>query len=302
MRKIFIGVFILFVSTLAGIFVLYQVYNSFLTAPSPLAINASFDEYVCRAWPNCAIREPEPSFSLEPSGSYASGTVIVPIVMYHHIRAHRPWFNSKERLYSVTPDVFASQMQALKDAGYTPITPDDLIYAITTSTRGFPEKPVLITLDDGHREHFTEAFPVLKRLDLKATFFIITDSMKLNGYMTADQIREVDQSGIITIGSHTRSHAALTRYGGDRRSSEISGSKRDLEDLLGHPIQTIAYPYGYSSAQIEREVRDAGYALGFSIGPGAVHSTSTRYHLRRIQINQDTDLVRTLDRYREHGK
>lgn len=299
-----IGGSVIVAALAAGVFVEFLVARTYFEPLSSFLIENTADEYLCAAWPDCAPdNTPEvPASTFVSTTSSNPGQAIVPVLMYHHVREMQTYFNAKERLYSVTPEHLEAQLQSIKDAGYTPVTPDDLLYALVTSTSKLPPKPVIITFDDGYKEDYTLVYPILQKLDIKATYFIISEASKLGGYMKDAQIKEVSDSGLITIGSHTRTHAGLTYYGDGKRDSEIAGSKQDLETLLGKPVNTIAYPYGYTSRQVEAEVAADGYDLGFAIGPGALHTSSTRYHLHRIQINQDTNVVATLDGYVKRGK
>lgn len=221
-------------------------------------------------------------------------SVRVPILMYHHIRAMKPSFTSKDRQYTVTPEHFEAQMEGLVKAGYTTITPRDLQAAIEGKMI-LPEKAVLLTFDDGYREHYKVVFPILQRLRLKATYFIISSTTRINAHMSEDMIREVDASGLVTIADHTRHHPFLARLSSAGRVPEIVGSKQDLETIVGHPIFDFAYPFGSWSQEVANDVKRAGYSLGFGIRLGSLHGESSRYQLRRIRILDGEDVVPILD-------
>ncbi len=296
---------IIIAALIVGVFIEFLVARTYLVPETSTSMDDTLDEYVCASWPDCpALDQSEevPASTFINTTSSNSGQALVPILMYHHVRAMQAFFNYKERLYSVTPDRLEVQLGSMLEAGYHPITPDDLLYALTTSTSKLPSKPVLITFDDGYKEDYTFVYPILQKLHIPATYFIVSGYGSLGGYMKNDQVKEVSDSGLVTIGSHTQTHAALTHYGDGRRKAEIVGSKQDLEALLGKPVNIIAYPYGFTSRDVEQEVAKDGYDLGFAIGPGALHTSSTRYHLHRIQINQDTNVVNTLDNYVKRGK
>jgi peptidoglycan/xylan/chitin deacetylase (PgdA/CDA1 family) len=293
MKRAFIAILSMIAAVWAGVFCMRMVYAAYDT---PL-----FDDWILQLTPEDTFEEyvgvSDQEIELPSRAKRADGSVVVPVLMYHQIRNIQPWHNPKERLYTVSPDVFEKQMEAIKSAGYNTITPDELASALEDSQYPLPPNPVLLAFDDGHREHYSIVYPILKRLGLKATYYIITLSNKLNGYMNDAMIREVSDSGIVTIGSHTRHHAALNRLSAQDRKDEIYGSKMDLESLLGTPVTSIAYPYGYQSEVVQTEVEAAGYSLGFGIGPGSVHNENNRYNLRRIQINQNTDVVNALERF-----
>lgn len=232
----------------------------------------------------------------EPRLASSDMMVRVPVLMYHRIRPMKASFTSKDRTFTTTPEMFEAQMIGLKDAGYTTITPRELEDALTGRVV-LPEKPVLITFDDGYREHYTKVFPILKRLNLKATYFIISESHTSPAHMTNAMIQEVDKSGLITIASHTRRHIFLARASVASRSSEIAGSKKDLEDLLGHEVKDFAYPFGSWSQTVADDVKKAGYQLGFGIRLGSIHGESSRYQLRRIRVLNSENVVSILDAF-----
>lgn len=220
--------------------------------------------------------------------------VQVPVLMYHHIRKIKPTFTSKDRQYSVTPEHFQAQMEGLVRAGYTTITPRELEEAIE-GVGTLPKKPVLLTFDDGYKEHYTIVLPILKRLNLKATYFIISGVTKVNAHMSVKMIQEADQTGLITIASHTRAHPFLARLSSAARISQIVGSKKDLEEMVGHPIYDFAYPFGSWNQSVANEVEEAGYTLGFGIRLGSLHGNSSRYQLRRIRVLDGENVVPILD-------
>jgi peptidoglycan/xylan/chitin deacetylase (PgdA/CDA1 family) len=233
----------------------------------------------------------------DPRVSAGEIAVRVPVLMYHHVRPMQNHFTSKERMYTVTPESFTAQMETLMAAGYVPITPDDLDRALTQGVSALPSKPVLVTLDDGFRDQYANVFPVLKRLGIKATFFIVSRASARTGSLDPATIQELDRSGLITIAAHTEHHAFLSRYSMATRHEEISGSKQDLEELLGHPITVFAYPYGSWTPEIAKEVEQAGFRLGFGIQFGSLHTPSSRYQLRRMRVLDGENVVALLDQF-----
>lgn len=224
-------------------------------------------------------------------------TVRVPVLMYHHVRPMRAAYNAKERNYMVTPDVFTAQMIELVEAGYTTITPDDLLLALKEGQSVLPEKSVLLTFDDGYSEHYKYVYPVLKKLKLKATFFIVTDDRPSRGSVTDAMLKEMDQSGLVTIAAHTKNHPFLTKLSKTKRDDEIQGSKKDLEALLGHSVDYFAYPFGAVSPQVIKEVEAAGYKLGFWVRFGSLHVSSGPFMLRRMRVQNGESIVDLLDAF-----
>lgn len=222
--------------------------------------------------------------------------VRVPILMYHHVREMRANFSPSDRLYTVTPESFETQMHQLVEAGYHTITPDQLAQALVLGQKNLPTKPVLITLDDGFRDQYENAFPILQKYHLSATFFIVSEAHKLHGNMNNEMIKELDQAGM-TIAAHTQHHAFLTRHSAAKQWEEIEGSKKDLEALLGRPVTSFAYPYGSWSPSIIEQVKNAGFALGFWVRSGSLHVNSSRYMLRRLRVTDKQLILPLLERY-----
>ena len=233
----------------------------------------------------------------DPVPKKGEQTVRVPVLMYHHIRPLRAKDTARERLYIVTPDAFRAQMEGLARAGYHPITPDDLEQALIDGSSVLPDKPILLTFDDGFREDYTVVLPILEQESFQATFFVIPNASHFSGYMTKEMIQEAYQSGFVTIGSHTLNHPFLTRKSTSDRLEEIAGSRNELESWINAPVTTFAYPYGAMSQTIEQEVAAAGYTSAFGVRLGSLHTPSSEFTLRRIRVMDGEDVVALADAF-----
>lgn len=219
-------------------------------------------------------------------------SVTVPVLMYHYIRVNpdpndRVGFN-----LSVTPNNFDSQMEYLSTHGYNTITLDELGAALL-SQAPLPAKPIVITLDDGYRDSYTAAFPILRKYNLKAVDFVITGVVGAPLYLTWDQISEMANSGVFTFGSHTVHHSALTYLTRGSVAKEVSESKQDLNTHLGRIINWFAYPYGNVNAQAAEAVKEAGYIGAFGTNRGTYESTDHLFTLPRVRIG-GTDSISSL--------
>ncbi len=209
--------------------------------------------------------------------------IVVPVLMYHYIRVN-PDPNDKVGFnLSVTPDNFDSQMQYLLTHGYHTITLDELGAALLSKTP-LPDKPIIITLDDGYRDSYTAAFPILKKYNLKAVNFVITGVVGSPRYLTWEEMSEMKDSGIFTFGGHTVNHSALTYLGKDQVKKELTDSKEDLQSHLGYLINWMAYPYGNVNSQVASLARDTGYIGAFGTNYGDYQSTDYLFTLPRIRI------------------
>ena len=149
---------------------------------------------------------------------------------------------------AIEPEDFDWQMKYLVEHGYHTISPDEL-YDFLAGTGRLPDRPVLITFDDGYVDNYTTAYPILKKYNLKATIFVVTGFLgKRKGYLTWDQLREMEKNGI-TVESHTVTHAPLPQLSDERIREELVESKRQAEKELGHPIEFMRSSACRSSAR-----------------------------------------------------
>jgi len=206
----------------------------------------------------------------------------VPVLTYHYIRVNTDPRDQMGFALSVTPADFAAQMNWLAQNGYHPITTEDL-YAYLNRTRGLPSKPVILTFDDGYADFYTTALPILRSHSFKATSYIVSGFVGRGGYMTADQIREADRSGI-EIGSHSVDHANLARSSIGNVRAQVGDSKRYLEELLGHPVTAFCYPSGKYTSAVANEVAAAGYHDATTTAYGFWHSLGDRYTWTRLRV------------------
>ncbi|WP_018132144.1 polysaccharide deacetylase family protein [Effusibacillus pohliae] len=206
----------------------------------------------------------------------------IPVLMYHSISD-----NPQNRL-CLAPTRFAEQMEYLKQAGYHSISFKDL--EDWKAGKPLPVKPVLITLDDGYRDNYTNAYPVLKRLHLKATVFLVTGFLNQKQFLTEEMVKEMAADGLIEFGSHTRSHADLTTLPEDRLRSEIFQSKAELETLLGTPVTAFCYPAGRLNEKTVNYVEKAGYHFAVTTRPGYAELSQGVLLLHRVRINGDLPL------------
>ena len=225
-----------------------------------------------------------PRFAPVTSGYIPLGRteISVPILMYHYV-GELP--KNPDRLtynLTVTTANFTQQMDWLRAHAYHPITFDDL-RAYFSGTHTLPSKPVVITLDDGYRDLYTNAFPILQAHDFKAVAYIITGFVNRPRYVTSDMIQAMDRAGI-EIASHTVDHADLARAGEPYVTYEVVESKRWLENLLGHPVVDFAYPSGKFDPADERILEQAGYSTAVTELESTYHTWATRYAWSRTRV------------------
>lgn len=265
--------------------------------------------------------------SAAPDEASSPGDVIpIPILAYHNIAEELPQGNHS---YYVTVEQFEKQLDVIQAYGYETIHLRDLLDYRSGAVENLPEKPVIITFDDGYEGVFKYACPALKKRGMTATFFILTkftaeeneermdssewkdEDIPVSSHMTWEEIKALSKgscevSGEETngkafeIGSHTKSHANLLDSGD--LQSELEGSKNGIVEHLESDAQLfLAYPYGEGAGdeRIESAVRDAGYQGAVGFGHDAIlqfpadpdSQDIDLFNLPRMQVTSDFTMV-----------
>jgi len=208
--------------------------------------------------------------------------VSVPILMYHYIRINPDPRDGLGFNLSVTPEDFRAQMDWLAANGYHPINFEDM-RGYLQGRHGLPARPVILTFDDGYRDVYTTAYPVLRAHRFKAVAYIVSGFIGSPSSVTAEQVQEMDSNGI-QIASHTVSHADLTRTSAPELSRQLRESKVTLEALVGHPVVDFCYPSGAVNPRVADAVAAAGYQSSTTTAPGNLHSLADRFLWGRVRV------------------
>jgi peptidoglycan/xylan/chitin deacetylase (PgdA/CDA1 family) len=232
---------------------------------------------------------PEPASQLaSPAAIELPGVVRVPIFIYHIIRPASALDTPEIRRYNVAPEILDAQFRYLQDHGYHTISPDDLVNHLIKGTP-LPKKPVILTFDDGWKMQYTYAFPLLQKYHFTAVFYIFTSAIDHPHYLSWDEIKTLDQAGMI-IGGHTLDHPYLFQITDDQKlRHEIIDSKKILEAGLGHPITAFAAPFGHYNDQIITIVKEAGFTSLRTTYKGADHSQADLFHLNAILTSNNLE-------------
>jgi peptidoglycan/xylan/chitin deacetylase (PgdA/CDA1 family) len=194
--------------------------------------------------------------------------------MYHRVVDRHdgpdPW-----RL-KISSAQFEAQLSYLRSRGYQSIALADVPRAWQAESP-WP-KPVAITFDDGYRDTYSHAWPLLRKYGFTATVMLVSGC--IGGHsnwdcgraapaplLSVEEIRELAEGGI-SFGSHGATHVSLPELGIERIRHELAGSKAKLEELLGRPVTTLAYPYGRCSAEVSQAAEEAGYTVAFGVDHG----------------------------------
>ena len=213
---------------------------------------------------------------------------IVPIMDYHGIRQTGPSESAAVKQYNVAPVTLALQLAYLQANGYTAITTADLAWRFKNNLP-LPEKPVLLTFDDGWRSQFVEAFPILKQFKMPATFYIFTNPIdKSKRFMTWENIKELDAAGM-EIGSHSVTHPFLTRVSEKAARWELEISKKAIEEHLGKTTESFAYPFGDLNNSVVSIVKESEYTSARTSYKNKWNGPDTIYLLRSFDAPDSLD-------------
>jgi len=206
---------------------------------------------------------------------------VVPVLMYHSFQVEED-----KLIPYVSPEIFAEQMEFLAKNHYNVVGPDKVI-AYMTGYEKMPAKTVAITADDGYYNIYKNAYPILKKYKLPAAFFIITDKIGTSGYLGWKELREMSDSNLITIGSHTKSHPWIPAASVDEEKlwDELAHSKEILEKGLGKRVDFICYPNGGFNDLAKETAKKAGYKGAFTTNPAKRSGIDDIYAIRRIKMS-----------------
>lgn len=210
--------------------------------------------------------------------------------------------------FATKPEEFWRQMEYLK-SNFRVVSLLDF-YKLKKTERDLPDKLAMVTFDDGYKDNYEYAFPILSKFGIKATVFVTTgfingdiniakDHITYCGLrpLTWEQIRQMSKSGIL-FGAHTHTHQVLAEISPENAEEEITMSRKILEKQLGKPVEMFAYPLGHRktfNTQITGLLKKHHFKLACSTIWGSDNSNTDILALRRIRI----DAVDTMDDFRQ---
>ena len=205
--------------------------------------------------------------------------------MYHGV-AETTW--GAAELF-VRPVDMEAQLQYLTENGYTPIFFEDLARVDEI------EKPVLLTFDDGYVDNYTELFPLLQKYQVKATIFVIAGTVDYNpNNLTSAQIREMSDSGLVSIQSHTQTHPYLSQLTRAQQEWELTQSKLTLTRITGKEPYVLAYPVGDTN-QNTLELAALHFKQAIIMNGGDYHTSTDPYQIPRWYVSRQSTLSAFVD-------
>jgi len=187
---------------------------------------------------------------------YSKGFVVL---AYHSISS------KKEYPYGVSSKAFESHLVHIKNF-YNVVPVDDIVTRIKSGGI-FEDVLIALTFDDGFKDNYDIAFPLLAKHNIPATIFISTDIVQKNykSFLSWDNIKEMSKNKLISFGSHGCTHAALTSLEKNDIEYELIFSKDEIESKIGKKIDLFAYPYGMVNSGIAEMAKESGYRAAFRV-------------------------------------
>lgn len=236
---------------------------------------------------------------------YGDGIIVL---CYHNVS------EKGGNLYTITPEEFENQIKYIKEKGYNSISIDDL-YDYYINGKQIPKKSVLITFDDGMKGVYEFAFPILKKYGFKGTFFVIVGRVgRVSNFVNWENIKEMVDSGVFSIGSHTydshKTHLSDGKYvsiiaqKGDEEDFEsfknrviedFKKSKEEIEKNTKKKVTAFAYPYGEFSIDTINMLKESGFIFGFTVIKGINLKTNSRFELKRYSVYRITDITQIIN-------
>ncbi|MEZ4658487.1 MAG: polysaccharide deacetylase family protein [Caldilineaceae bacterium] len=244
------------------------------------------------------VQDAPPQAPIEPVADGVVRIAHVPILMYHYVSVPPVDANAYRLDLSVTPALFAQHLDRMLAEGYTTISLYQL-YDNLVSGAPLPEKPVILTFDDGYRDVYENAFPLLRERGMTATLFIVTDFIdeQRPEYLTWDMARAMLAGGL-SIESHGRNHISLKNKDADYLVWQALGSLETIQYELGVRPRFVSYPAGEYDQQTIDLFKSANYWAGLTTIQGATHHSDDLFQLHRVRVRGTTEpaeLIRLLE-------
>jgi peptidoglycan/xylan/chitin deacetylase (PgdA/CDA1 family) len=229
-------------------------------------------------------------FAIGSPSPAAAAYLRVPVLMYHYISKPPDNADATLRDLAVDPNNFRLQMAYLKAQGYHTITPETLIAALTAGGP-LPDKPIMLTFDDGYADAFSNAYPILKENGQTGTFFIITGLMNQSGYLTWDQAK-IMLAGGMSFGDHSKTHQNMAGRTDVWLKTEIFDTRDDIRAHLGFTPTVFCYPMGRYDRETVKVVQEAGFKMAFTTRGSSYLNSTQMLALPRVRIHGSTTLFK----------
>jgi peptidoglycan/xylan/chitin deacetylase (PgdA/CDA1 family) len=222
---------------------------------------------------------------IQPTPDGVLRRVRVPILMYHHIQDAPPGSDAVRRDLSVSPLNFEAQLHYLQQEGYQPVSLYDLALHLTVG-QPLPERPIILTFDDGYADAYTQAFPLLQRFGFTGTFFLTTALIDANNpaFLSWDNVIEMHAAGM-DLEAHSYDHSDLRSRGFQFLVFQTLGPQQAIEARTGVTPRFFCYPSGRYDDYVVDVLRSANYWGAVATEQGATHTSDGLFALRRVRVS-----------------
>ena len=220
-----------------------------------------------------------------PAPDGVARTADVPILMYHYISASPSASDRIRYGLSVPPEMFEAQLKLLQDNGFTTVSLRELYEYLAIGT-ALPDKPIVLTFDDGYIDNYTNAFPLLQKYSMIGTFFVLTGPADDGEptYLSWDMIQEMNNAGM-DIQLHSRDHLDMRNRPRDWLVFQIIGGRQSIEGHTGKPVIFMAYPSGKYDAGVQSFLRDTNFWAAVTTAPGSRHVLQNALSWDRVRVS-----------------
>lgn len=286
--KLFLIILSFFFVLVAGAFFLEKQKTAEL-----LKIVEKQDNIIAPYYEKSALQLPE---NLVKRG-VGQNKIKIPIIMYHYVEYVKDDGDLIRKRLDIVPSLFEGHLQALRKANYETYFVKD-VPAIFDGSIRYSTQSAILTFDDGYEDFYTDVFPLLKKYHMRATLYVIYDYIGRKGFLNEKQIRELIESDLVEIGSHTLDHIYLKQSPKLYADKQIIESKKKFEDRFGISIKTFAYPYGAFNNDNIESVKKAGYTAAVSVISGEIQSEENLFYLSRIRpgLFTPTSMIQVIER------
>jgi peptidoglycan/xylan/chitin deacetylase (PgdA/CDA1 family) len=261
--------------------------------PTPVVLNSSLTPVPWVA-PAASAPPPAPTPFFESPGTPQTQQFDVPILQYHRVLDYDAALAAGADT-AVSTQAFADEMAYLACAGYTSMTVTQLLAAIDGDI-ALPERPVVITFDDGYLEHYTSVYPIMRQHGQLGSFAIVTDFIGSGEmYMTWDQVREMSGFGMEMM-SHTVSHVSLGSVEPEEARAQIEDARAIITEQTGRDVTSFVYPAGEpfrtgdgeQQAMVMQMLEDTGHRAGLLAGwYNITQDPHAPFQLQRLRVTGD---------------
>ena len=231
------------------------------------------------------------------TGTLVSSQAPVPVLMYHVIAA--PPSSAQLPELFVDPKTFDQQMEVLKKQGYAGVSLNQ-VYDAWFKGGKLPEKPVVVSFDDGYRSQYVYARPELRKLGWPGVLSAIAGRIGQPNAELSNQMVETMINDGWELDSHTINHVDVSQASGAQLTSEVAGSRKMLQQRFHQPVNFFCYPSGRYDDQAIQAVRDAGY-LGATTTNEGLASKSEMYTLKRVRVDGSDGVSGLLQKLQQAG-